>query len=350
MRLKERIRGFLPLILVTAVCAVTVVLLVSVFAPEPIRPSKPVIVTSGEWAPYVGEGLPKGGPVAQIVTEVLERQGYQPMVRYTSWALATKQSQEQGVLGTFPFTAGRDRLKTFVASDPLMDFEYVLFARRDNQRATAIRAPEDLRGLRVGVVPGYDYWPQFMQAPAEKRTFDSSLDAFEALNRGDIDLVPESVESGEAILSDPRFTGDGAAFESLKPEGNPLLGAKETLHFLVKRTSAGEQMIRDFNRELGAYKASENYRRAVAPIASPHQDAAEIIGAAPVELFPLGGGQPLLTPPGVKVKVRRWPSKYLTPGPPRPGERAEVKVVTGPLAGRILEVDAGSLALVKEPE
>lgn len=349
MRLRARIRSLLPIISVTAVCAVIAVLLVSVFAPQPVRPSKPVIVTSGEWAPYVGEGLPEGGPTAQIVTEVLKRQGYDPMVRYTSWSLATKQSQEQGVLGTFPFTAGTDRLRDFVASDPLMDFEYVLFTRVDNQRARQIREPEDLNGLKVGVVPGYDYWPELMRAPATKVTFASSLDAFEALNRGEVDLVPESVESGEAVLADPRFSGDSAAFEFIEPGANPLLGSKETLHFLMKRSGSGEEMMQGFNRELAAYKLTENYRRAVAPITSPRQDAAEIVGAGPIQLYPVGTGQVVLSAPGAKVQVRRWPRGYAAPGEAAPGDRAEVKVVSGPLAGRVLEIDPAALKLGKEP-
>ncbi|WP_179256111.1 substrate-binding periplasmic protein [Enemella evansiae] len=335
--------------MVAAVCVVAAGLLVSVFAPEPVRPSKPVIVTSGEWAPYVGEGMSQGGPTAQIVTEVLERHGYDPTVRYTSWSLATKQSQEQGVFGTFPFTAGKDRLRDFVASDPLMEFEYVLFTRRDNERAKQIKVPEDLRGLKIGVVPGYDYWASLMQAPAGKVTFDSSLEAFEALNRGDVDLVPESLESGAAVLTDPRFSGDAAAFESLDPSGNPLLGSKETLHFLIKRSVQGEEIMAGFNRELAAYKLTENYRRAVAPITSPNQEAAELVGAGPVELFTVQDQQVVLSAPGAKVHVRRWPTSYATPGPAPRTERAEVKVIDGPLAGRILEVDPAALRLIKEP-
>ena len=177
-----------PLLLALVISAV-LVLIGSRFASTPASPAQPILVASGDWEPFVGPDLPGGGPVAAVVTEVLQRQGYAPEVGFTTWPLALQRTEEQSVVATFPFVGTASRRADYLLSDPLLDFDYRLFVRRDDEVAAAISSAADLETLRVAHIAGYEYWAELVDAVPSFIEYASKEAAFDALASGEVDVV-----------------------------------------------------------------------------------------------------------------------------------------------------------------
>ncbi|MFY1693347.1 substrate-binding periplasmic protein [Plantactinospora sp. WMMB782] len=314
---------------------------------SPTSPSRPVLVASGDWAPFVGPELPDGGPVAELVVEVLNRAGYRPEIRYTSWALAEEQVRSGATVGVFPLVASESRRAELLLSDPLVDFEYVLFYdRRAGQ--PKISAAADLARLRVGGISGYDYWDELESAVTDFVEFKSTLEGFQALADGRIDLLAEGLLPGQAALADPDFTGDVADFGHLQGD-DPLVHSVQGLHFMMADSTEAAAVMRKFDQELGQLRRSEEYAEIVAGLSPSEQREVALDpvgGTGLVELLDERGGLVLLAPQGTRAQVLHWPEEFVGRAGPTPGRiLVEVKLTNGPAQGRVLRVDARALRL-----
>lgn len=309
----------------------------------PARPDRQVVIASGTWEPYVGPGLADGGPVTRIVVDALAARGYQADVRWTSWPSGLASTRRGSVAGTFPFVGTEERRTDFLVSDPIVDFEYVLFARRVDGALPQVRTAADLAGLRLARIEGYEYWPELRDAAVETVPYATSGDAFEALVRGDVDLVPEGRQPGLALLSSGSLTADREQVDFLPPGDDPLLTATRPLSLLMPRGPGNQEIMREFNEGLREIKGTDVFADAVSELESGvvpvEVSLRDPTGRAAVRLRTLDGRW-LLTPAGTRARVVRWPDAYLEPvrSLPRSSERVEAKLLSGPSAGRLVEV------------
>lgn len=352
-RWSRRLGAWWPPAVLVLLVALVLVLLASRLAGSPNRPARPVLVASGDWEPFVGSDLTGGGPVTELVTEVLQRQGYAPEVRYTTFSLALQRTAQQSVIGSYPFVGSAERRSDFLLSDKLLDFQYVLFVRADDA-AARIDDAADLAGLRVARIEGYDYWPELNDAVAAQTEgylpYASKEAAFDALAAGEVDVVPEGLLSGDAVLTSPDFTGDAGAITHVDPGTNPLLGSVEALYFMVEPSRANEEFIASFDRQLAEVKKTELYDQVVSAIAEQEGDGTvtlQPLGDDGLVRLRDGGGRTVLTPTGTAVRVVEWPPEFSqgVAGDPATDIDVQVKVLDGPARGRILTVDARSLVL-----
>ncbi|GAA4445707.1 substrate-binding periplasmic protein [Phytohabitans houttuyneae] len=339
------LRTWGPVLVLSAVVAVSALVVAFGLRASPVSPSRPVPVSSGSWAPFVGPDLPEGGPVTELVVETLRRAGYAPEVTYTSWSLAEDQVTSGASLGVFPLVGSESRRAELLLSDPLVDFEYVLFYNRRTGQPR-VSSAADLGALRVGGVAGYDYWDELESAVGDLVEFESTLDGFRALAAGEVDLLAEGLLSGRAVLADADFAGDAADFDHLRGD-NPLVHSVEALYFMMADTAAAATVMGRFNRELARMRQSDEYTRMVADLepAAAQEVALTPTGASGlVELLDEAGRPVLLAPRGTRARVLAWPEEFTGGG--RPGRAlVKVKVVNGPAQGRVLYVDARSVAL-----
>ncbi|MFC5494714.1 transporter substrate-binding domain-containing protein [Nocardioides caricicola] len=339
-----------PTLVLCLVVVLVLMFLVSRLTSSPVRPPKPVLVASGDWEPYVGADLAGGGPVSRIVSEVLERQGYAPEVTFSTWSLAEERTDRGSVIGGFPFVASESRQQDFLLSDPLLDFDYVLFVRRDDQVAQRISEPSDLAALRVAHVAGYDYWPELEAAVADFIEYPTTAAALTALANGDVDVVPDGLKAGEAALSAPSFLGDASTVEPLPAGDNGLLGSHEALHFMLPPSDENRRFLDGFNQALAAVKATDLYADAIAALDTSSGDeglTVQAVGDAELAVLSDASGRLVLTPSGTGVRVLEWPDEFrsgVARVPTRP-VMVEVKVLDGPSQGRILLADARALVL-----
>lgn len=284
---------------------------------------------------------------------MLQSQGYQPEVSFTTWPLALEATRRGETFGAFPFASSAERQQDYYLSDPLIDFDYVLFYDKARKPA-AVDTPEDLRRLRIGRIAGYDYWPELEDAVEEFVPFNSSLEAFQALARGEIDLLPESRMSGQAVLADRRFEHDSGRFDFLDYRGKPLLGSVGGMHFLFPKKRDSEKLLAGFNRALAEYKKTDEYAALTAGLAdSSAHDEVSLQPYGDHGLVPLtdrAAKITLVTPPGTRAMVLDWPRTFVdgSPKPPEKSIMVPVKVLDGPAAGRVLDVDARAIRLGPE--
>ncbi|RLP93396.1 hypothetical protein EAD89_06205 [Micromonospora sp. BL4] len=346
VRLKP-LRSWAPaLVLLGAVVAATGIVAVGL-RNSPTAPSRAVLVSSGAWAPFVGPDLPDGGPVTQLVVELLSRSGYSPEVRYTSWALAEEKVSSGASIGAFPLVGSEPRRNKFLLSDPLIDFEYVLFYNRRSGEPK-ISSAGDLGALRVGGIAGYDYWDELESAVPEFVEFGSTLEGFRALADGRIDLLAEGLLSGQAVLADPSFAGDAGDFGHLQGD-SPLVHSVQGLHFMMADTDEAASVMAKLNAMLTKMRQSQEYEDIVAelePSASREVTLTPVAASGLVELLDQGGKRVLLAPKGTRAQVLAWPEAFVeTAGPPPAQVLVKVKITNGPAQGRVLHVDARALLL-----
>jgi ABC-type amino acid transport substrate-binding protein len=322
---------------------------------EPRRAApQPVIVSSGSWAPFVDPDLPRGGPLAEVVTEVLRRAGYAPEISYTSWSLAERRALSGESAAVFPLVGSAVRRDRMLVSDRLADFEYVLFFDRSRPQP-AVATAADLGRLRIGRVAGYDYWPELEAAGTTFVEYETSLDAFRALAAGEIDLLPEGLLSGRALLDSPLFSADAGRFDHL-PGDDPWLHATEGLHLMLAPTDEGRALLHDFNAELAGFRDTRMYAEILGALAAqPHAVQVTLTGVGDddlVELLDPDGSVGLLAPRGTIARVLDWPAEFVPGHAGEPGPEpllVRVKVGNGPAQGRVFHVDARAVVLDGQP-
>jgi hypothetical protein len=324
---------------------------------------RPVLLASGAWAPFVGSDQAEGGPLAVLVTEVLRRAGFTPQVSYSSWPLAESRARTGEAIGAFPLVDSAARRADLLISDPLVEFEYVLFY--DRSRPTpVVTSPADLAGLRIGRVAGYDYWPELEDAVPEFVEYPTSLRAFRALADGEIDLLPEGLLSGQAVLGSPQFAADAGAFSYLDGE-SPLVRSTEELYFMMRRSSESAAVMREFDAALASIRTTDAYAQIVEDLTAQGSSAeVELVPADEgglVDLLSQDGALSLLATRGTRARVLTWPEEFVSAvappvGAPRPvssGREAapawlvEVKLLNGPAQGRVFWVDARAVVLLE---
>lgn len=343
--------------IVVAVVVALAVFVVGRLSSSPTQLPRPVVVASGAWAPFVGPELDDGGPLARIVTEALQRGGFNPQVTFSSWSLALERTRRGQVLGTFPFIDSQERREAFLLSEPLFEFQYVLFYSRETfPEPPTIQSDEDLRSLRVGITSGYDVWAELDRAVGDFVEYATADEAFAALASGEIDVLPEGLLPGRALIEASTTLGDARSFGVVEQGTNPLLGATEELFFMMPRTAEAADLMPRFDSALAEVRATELYADAVAALGGTGgRDIVELVPAEQDQLVELVDdpgrpGERLVAPRGTTALVMEWPDSFVVGAARAPAQpvHVRVKILDGPARGRVLYVDARDLRLRRE--
>lgn len=303
---------------------------------SPPPTSRPVVVATSSWRPYVDQSLPGGGPVAQMLTLALRRAGYEPEYSVTSWPLAQQRVKEGSALAMAPLSLSADRRRDFLVSDSLVDFQYALFCRTDRPVQPRAAGPA-LSGIRVARVAGYEYWPALDSSGATFVPYPTARAAFDALAAGHVDIVPEDIRAGRELLAGADFAGDAHDFDVVHGS-SPVVGFVKGLHVLFSRSAANEALVMKLNSALRDIRSTQDYQDAMRLLDDPREHARLV--APPgrlVELRDESTRVVAVSPVGVEVAVRSWPAS--STGDPL----VTVKVLGGPLQGRSGQVHLSQL-------
>lgn len=322
--------------------------LVIAFAVRGDRPPqvRPVAVLSGEWEPFVGSNLPNGGPVAEIMADILQQVGFNAYLDFASWGAVDQRTAEGSVFGGFPLVASANRAARMLVSEPLLSFEYILFIRSDDDLPTS---GDDLAKLRVGGIAGYDYWDELSAVAGEIQRFDTTGDGFEALARGEIDVFAESRTSGFVALRAPDLHLDAAMFIEV-PSEDPWARSTQSLHFMMPKGPVSRDVLDRINTVIAEVKKTPEYRqmlRAIEPDSSQDTVVVKDGGAGLVPLRNPEGSNAGFTLPGTNGIVLEWPEGMDGAGKVDPEARAMVKLLDGPNAGRIVTIAVDMLAIAQ---
>lgn len=344
-------RNWTVFLAVSLVTLVLVILVLQLYSSEQ-RPPVPVEVATGEWLPHVGSDLPGYGPLARLVEETLAEIDYEARFRFGSWEKAQKDAAAGEVLGAFPFIEREELAR----SEALTTFHYVLFYKRapfrdDGRDPASIDSLEELRSYRVGMVEGYRLWSWLADEVQVAQRYDTLRLAFEALERGEIDLLGEGRIAGEYHLHRPDVSLDATHFGILGDSESWLPSGEQELYLIAEGSPRGHAFIARFNAALEVVKAGPFEADAVEPAGLEGADRVTL-ASAPVAARDSHDGQWYLLPRGTRAAVLEWDPAYHQgwAEPPKDGGerrgRCRIKILNGPQRGRVLLVGADEVVLI----
>lgn len=322
----------MPVVMIAVVLALCLTLVLAVVRADPPERSQPLQISTSEWLPYISPDLPNNGPVAEMLTEVLGRAGYTPVFTFSTWPLAERDVTNGASIGMAPVIVSASRDSFALYTEPLLDFRYTLIGKK-GELLDSVADLTDLDGLRIARVEGYQYWDELDDSGATFSDHPSSLDAFTAMMNGEADLVAEGAIAGRAVLEGPSFLDDATAYAEVSPSSS-LTSSTQGLHLLLKDSSVGQRLKREIDAALADFQRTEDYQRLLDSLTpGPPQVTLSTAQGGAVELMDDSGAFVGATPSGTSASVLEWPD-----GTPTAQTLVPVKILDGPLAGKLLAV------------
>ena len=230
-------------------------------APALAREAAPkrLVAACDVWPPY--QTLPQGGPgpvdgfSTRVVRAVLQRMGVSlAEVQAYPWKRALQRLADgrAHVLFSANRTPGREAFARY-PDEPLACSHWVVWTRAADR--IEYTGPNDLRGLRLGLVAGYSYteafW-EFVRGNVEYEAVSDDDTNFRKLAAGRVDAVVADLANGRAVLTGLGITG-------LVPHPEHPVKTNE-LFAVFNRALVPQGFVEAFSRELAAFKAGDEYR------------------------------------------------------------------------------------------
>lgn len=111
------------------------------------------LVTGTDFAPFVGEDLPEGGMLTELVLRAFKAVGMSYEVRFVPWKRGYDGVVAGRFLGTFPYVRTHDREREVLYSDPLLEVRQLVYL--STKSGMQFRTPADFRGRSVCAPVGY---------------------------------------------------------------------------------------------------------------------------------------------------------------------------------------------------
>ena len=351
---------------VTACCAffLGLVMVSACSTDDQTKPLKPLRVATGNCEPFVGEKLPHNGPIAEMISTILVDMGYAPKFKFYDWPMV-EVHLKTGYPGlAFPYIKSEERVEDgFQFSDPLYTFEYVLFYRKDRaQEFSSIITLEEIksRGLKIGRIRGYAKIPSITGDESYVQV-SSAAEGFQMLRRSSdgngssgkkIDFLLESKAVGLRSLSSRDIAEDKDEFRYLGDNGNRELVSKTSLRIMLS-SKAHNSILEKINGSINDNKNQELFDSLRERIGGGTQYAAFLSAENGKAIYgytsPTERERGFLLPRNTKVLVVKWGVAYTKAldikNEEQAGDKSRVKLLSGPLRGKVVWVDNDYLTL-----
>lgn len=207
-----------------------------------------VKLSSLEWPPYTGEGLPEGGASIKVAKAAFAAMGYELEVEFYPWQRAVDNAKQGQTAGYFPEYHSREIEKDFIFSSRMGDSPLGLIEPAGAD--TAWSSLNDLKAKNIGVVSGYVNTEEFdAMATSGALTTDQSSDDATLIRKvaaGRLDLaVMDRNVFGYLMTNDPGLSSSKAAVSF-----NGKLLEDKGLFICFARTPEGEKLAAIFNEGL----------------------------------------------------------------------------------------------------
>ncbi|WP_449355938.1 substrate-binding periplasmic protein [Alishewanella longhuensis] len=213
-------------------------------------------ISTGEWPPFLGEGLPEQGVIARLIRDIFAEANINVQFTFLPWSRAMRDTVNGKYAATAVWMFAEDRAQNLLYSEPVLDEKFVFFYRKSQpfywQQLT------DLQGMVVGGVSGYSYGPVF---DAAVKNHIIGLDIvgsveqnFRRLALGRVDVVAEEISVGYHMLQ--QRMPDIA--NSITHHPQPLLINQSFLLF-PKANPQSEALNLLFNTLLQEFRANGRY-------------------------------------------------------------------------------------------
>lgn len=207
-----------------------------------------VTLSTNEWPPFLSETLEHNGLAARIVREAFAAEGISVRYRFLPWKRAYHDALSGAVDGSVVWSRTEEREQEMLFSDPVIETNYVFFHRKETPFRWS--GMEDLRGLRVGGIDGFNYGEPFWKARQEQLFVFEGVAAdeqnYRKLIAGRIDLFPQELQVGRYQLSRSLSPGDARRITF-----HPRSLKTGTSHLIMSKSSPGSaRLIQTFNKGL----------------------------------------------------------------------------------------------------
>ncbi len=309
-------------------------------------------IHTGVWRPYVGAAGEPPASAERIVRLVLDDMGAEPVVRRTGYAYAYFTVREGEASAAFPFFETEGRRDEVVFSTPLFQVNNRLYYNRRFHDLSGEDA--DLSNLRFGRVAGYSYGEALDRVTTDPVTFQTEVEAMQALLANTIDILPMTDAVATATLE--------RHFPNRQQLILPVVSvdpAPSSLHVIAPDTDGGRAFIAAFDAsharltQAGVIVAVDPTPASPAPAQG---DVAELVAS---EGFPVVVGvdasdaaRHFAVPQGTRVLVTEWSPRIQRPADGEGlyqtmVEESLVVVLNGPHVGKELRVKNMHIAIVE---
>ncbi len=240
----------------------------------------PLRIVSEAWAPYIyeeqGELRGLDYEVARTVLQRLKVEVEWQLMPWKRCLLAVEQDQAEAILDIFKTD---ERLATFLyPGEPLSEIEFVLFYAK--QQPHSFASLKDLKGLKIGVSPGYWY---ANRAFRESTEFERELAPSHAANFGKllrqrVDLVINDRRAGSFLLKEM------ALDQTI--DHHPRIVSRDRLYLGLRRSAGLDELARRFTEELRRFKTEPGYQALVAHYEGLLAAGSDSPEAAPAQATP----------------------------------------------------------------
>lgn len=197
--------------------------------------ARSLTLATGDYVPFTGQHLPDGGVVNGIIRDVAARSGFDVQFEYMPWKRALEATRRGSYDGTSYWYFSEEREADFIHVGPLVEERQVFFAIAGPD-LPAWSELADLSGLRIGVVPGFTYTPEFWGLGESGVLNLSEAPSNEANMRkllaGRIDVFPHSEMAGWHLIRETFTEEEQARFVVLE---NPL--TRSDGYLLISRSA-----------------------------------------------------------------------------------------------------------------
>ena len=216
-----------------------------------------IVVTNGEWLPFLSQHKKHFGVVSHIVSDVFAKQGIDVNYEFYPWARAYSMVANQTAVASVIWTVNEQRASEVQFSQSLMTLEDVFYFRKEN--LTSWNKVTDFSDRRIGITKGYYYGHEFAEAQRKGKLSTSTaltdVSNFKMLLAGRIDVFPIVRVSAEATLN-KHFSAE----QRQQLAYDPKAVRKVSYHVIFSQTEQGSLMLELFNAGLQQMKGSGAYQ------------------------------------------------------------------------------------------
>ena len=229
-------------------------------AQERIDTQASVTIAIGDWSPYVSPQKPFLGILPHIVSAAYELQGISTEYQFTDWHRAYEQVKSADVPVSIAWVYDTERAKEMYFSEPISHITLSFFHRASMNFTW--KKIDDLKPYKIGYVKDYSYGDKFNVAVERKQLvatqYDDPIKAFQALQQGEIDLLPSDKVVGQDILNDLNSeTSSSIIFDEHPLHITPV-------HMIASLDNEeGMAWVDRFNQGVNKLKQSGRYRNII---------------------------------------------------------------------------------------
>lgn len=207
-----------------------------------------IVLTSGEWPPYISQEFKHGGLGTKIVTEALGLAGIEVEYVYMPWKRGLESVKEGQYIGAMGWSRTEEREQYLLYSEPIFAPETVFFHRKDTKFDWTTL--DDIGTMTVGGTLGYSY-NDFLRPIIRKKGGKLDIAPTDQMSMlklvdGRIDIFPCARAVGYYLLRAKLLPG---LADTITSHPKPLM--QKSVHLVISKNAENAQEIIDrFNEGL----------------------------------------------------------------------------------------------------